>query len=598
MEIPSYTRNEYNKLPDEPGVYKFYNKDKKLIYVGKAKSLKKRVSSYFNKSLSANRKTIRMVSEITSIEFTIVNSEFDALLLENSLIKKNQPKYNILLKDDKSYPYILLTHERFPRIVPTRRMVPGAGKYFGPFASIKAMNNVLDLLRNLYTIRTCRYDLSEKNIEQQKFKVCLEYHIGNCKGPCEALQTQEDYDREIEQAAHILKGNLSIARNYFKLKMQEAAENLDFEVAQAYKESLDLLSKYQAKSTVVNLHLGDTDVFTIVSDEKTAFINYLRANNGAIVLTKTIEVKKKLDETEEDILALMIVELRDRYTSNTTEILTNIAVPFEINGIHISVPKIGDKRKLVDLSIKNALYYKKERYNQAMAAHPKENRVLLKLKEDLRLKDLPMRIECFDNSNLQGTNPVASMVCFIDGKPSKKDYRKFNIKTVTGADDFASMYEIVFRRYNRLITEEIPLPDLIVIDGGKGQLGAACNALKDLNIYGQVPIIGIAKRLEEIYTPEDPYPLHIDKKSESLMLIQRIRDEAHRFAITFHRKKRSNSTFKSELEDIKGIGKKTAISLLKNFKSVKNIKEASLEELSSLVGRQKAQHIKESLLSK
>ncbi len=598
MEIPSYTRNEYNKLPDEPGVYKFYNKDKKLIYVGKAKSLKKRVTSYFNKSSSANRKTIRMVSEIASIEFTMVDSEFDALLLENSLIKKNQPKYNILLKDDKSYPYILLTNERFPRIIPTRRMVQGAGKYFGPFASIKAMNNVLDLLRNLYTIRTCRYDLSEKNIEQQKFKVCLEYHIGNCKGPCEALQTQEDYDRDIEQAAHILKGNLSIARNYFKQKMQEASENLDFELAQAYKENLDLLSKYQAKSTVVNPHLGDTDVFTIVSDEKVAFINYLRASNGAVILTKTIEVKKKLDETEEDILTLMIVELRDRYASNTTEILTNIPVPFEINGIHITVPKIGDKRKLVDLSIKNALYYKKERYQQALAAHPKENRVLIKLQEDLRLKDLPMRIECFDNSNFQGTNPVASMVCFIDGKPSKKDYRKFNIKTVIGPDDFASMYEIVFRRYNRLITEEIPLPDLIVIDGGKGQLGASCNALKDLNIYGQVPIIGIAKRLEEIYTPDDPYPLHIDKKSESLMLIQRIRDEAHRFAITFHRKKRSNSTFKSELEDIKGIGKKTAISLLKNFKSVKNIKEASLEELSSLVGMQKAQSIKESLLSK
>lgn len=598
MDIPNYKRNEYNKLPDEPGVYKFYDKDKNLIYVGKAKSLKKRVSSYFNKSLNANRKTIKMVSEIESIEFTIVGSEFDALLLENSLIKKNQPKYNILLKDDKSYPYILLTDERFQRIIPTRRMVPGAGRYFGPFASVKAMNNVLDLLRNLYTIRTCRYDLSEQNIKQGKFKVCLEYHIGNCKGPCEGLQTEENYNKDMEQIANILKGNLGVARYYFKQKMQEAAESLDFETAQMYKEKQELLSKYQAKSTVVNPQIGDTDVFTIVSDNKVAFINYLRANNGAVVLTKTIEVKKKLDESEEDILALMMVELRDRYLSSTKEILTNIELPFQIDNVNITVPKIGDKRKLVDLSIKNALYYKKERYNQTLTTKQKENRVLIKLKEDLRLKKLPMRIECFDNSNLQGTNPVASMVCFINGKPSKKDYRKFNIKTVVGSDDFASMHEIVFRRYKRLITEEIPLPDLVVIDGGKGQLNAACNALKELGIYGEIPIVGIAKRLEEIYTPGDPYPLHIDKKSESLMLLQRIRDEAHRFAITFHRKKRSNSTFRSELENIKGIGKKTAISLLKNFKSVKNIKEASLEEISNLIGPQKAKHLKEALQEK
>lgn len=598
MATPSYNKNEYNKLPDEPGVYKFYDKDKNLIYVGKAKNLKKRVSSYFNKSLNANRKTLKMVSEIESIEFTIVGSEFDALLLENSLIKKNQPKYNILLKDDKSYPYILLTNERFPRIIPTRRMVPGEGRYFGPFASVKAMNNILDLLRNLYTIRTCRYDLSEQNIRQGKFKVCLEYHIGNCKGPCEGLQTEESYNKDMEQAANILKGNLGVARNYFKQKMQEAAENLDFETAQIYKEKQELLSKYQAKSTVVNPQIGDTDVFTIVSDHKVAFINYLRANNGAVVVTKTIEVKKKLDESEEDILALMMVELRERYLSNTKEILTNIDLPLQIENVYIAVPKIGDKKKLVDLSIKNALFYKKERQNQTISTKQKENRVLIKLKEDLRLKKMPMRIECFDNSNFQGTNPVASMVCFVNGKPSKKDYRKFNIKTVTGPDDFASMHEIVFRRYKRLITEEVPLPELIVIDGGKGQLSAACNALKELEIYGEVPIVGIAKRLEEIYTPEDPYPLHIDKKSESLMLLQRIRDEAHRFAITFHRKKRSNSTFRSELEDIKGIGKKTAISLLKNFKSVKNIREASLEEISNLIGSQKAKVLKEALQKK
>lgn len=598
MEVPYYTREEYHKLPDEPGVYKFHNKDKKLIYVGKAKNLKKRVSSYFNKTLHTNRKTTKMVSEIETIEFTIVDSEFEALLLENSLIKKNQPKYNILLKDDKSYPYILLTDERFPRIMPTRRMVPGAGKYFGPFASVKAMNNILDLIRSLYTLRTCRYDLSEKNIAQDKFKVCLEYHIGNCKGPCEGLQTEEDYDKDIAQISSILKGNLGVPRNYFRQKMQEAAEQLDFETAQAYKEKQELLSKYQAKSTVVNPQIGDTDVFTIVSDEKVAFINYLRANNGAIVLTKTIEVKKKLDESEEDILALMIVELRDRYLSNTKEILTNIELPFTINQVHITVPKIGDKRKLTELSIKNALYYKKERNNKILSSKQQENRILIKIRDDLRLKKLPMRIECFDNSNLQGTNPVASMVCFVNGKPSKKDYRKFNIKTVTGSDDFASMHEIVFRRYKRLITEETDLPDLIVIDGGKGQLSAACKALKELNIYGEVPIVGIAKRLEEIYTPEDPYPLHIDKKSESLKLLQHIRDEAHRFAITFHRQKRSNSTFRSELEDIEGIGKKTALSLLKNFKSVKRIKEASLEELSSLIGPQKAKSVRKAFKEK
>lgn len=598
MEVPYYTREEYHKLPGEPGVYKFHNRDKKLIYVGKAKNLKKRVSSYFNKSLHTNRKTIKMVSEIETIEFTLVDSEFEALLLENSLIKKNQPKYNILLKDDKSYPYILVTDERFPRIMPTRRMVPGAGKYFGPFASVKAMHNILDLIRSLYTLRTCRYDLSEKNIEQDRFKVCLEYHIGNCKGPCEGLQTEEDYNKDIAQITSILKGNLGVPRNYFRQKMQEAAEQLDFETAQAYKEKQELLSKYQAKSTVVNPQIGDTDVFTIVSDEKVAFINYLRANNGAIVLTKTIEVKKKLNESEEDILALMIVELRDRYLSNTKEILTNIELPFTLNNVHITVPKIGDKRKLIELSLKNALYYKKERNNKILSNKQQENRVLIKLRDDLRLKKLPMRIECFDNSNLQGTNPVASMVCFVNGRPSKKDYRKFNIKTVTGPDDFASMHEIVFRRYKRLITEEIDLPDLIVIDGGKGQLSAACKALKELGIYGEVPIVGIAKRLEEIYTPEDPYPLHIDKKSESLKLLQHTRDEAHRFAITFHRQKRSNSTFKSELEDIQGIGKKTALSLLKNFKSVKRIKEASLEELSSLIGPEKAKSVKKALKEK
>lgn len=595
MEVPSYTRDEVNKLPDQPGVYKFYSEERTLIYVGKAKSLKKRVGSYFNRSANTSRKTRKMVSEISSIEFTIVNSEFDALLLENSLIKKNQPKYNILLKDDKSYPYILLTQERFPRIIPTRRMVPGSGRYFGPFASIKAMNNILELIRNLYTLRTCRYDLSEENIKSGKFKVCLEYHIGNCKGPCENLQSEADYMRDIEQASNILKGNMAVARTYFKERMQEAAENLEFETAQMYKDKSELLSKYQAKSLVVNPQIGDTDVFTIVSDDKVAFINYLKSNNGTIVLTKTIEVKKKLDESDDEVLSLMIIELRERYLSSAKDLLTNIEIPIQIDHVSIVVPKIGDKRKLVDMSIKNALFYKKERYNQVMGAKQKENRVLVTLKEDLRLKNLPMQIECFDNSNIQGTNPVASMVCFKNGKPSKKDYRKFNIKTVVGPDDFGSMYEIVHRRYHRLKTEELPMPDLIVIDGGKGQLNAACDALKDLELYGSIPIVGIAKRLEEIYTPEDPYPLHIDKKSESLKLLQRCRDEAHRFAITFHRQKRSIAALKTGLEEIPGVGKKTAMSLLKQFKSVKNIRAAEESALADLIGPAKAKVVKEAL---
>ena len=595
MEVPSYKRDEANKLPDQPGVYKFYDQERDLIYVGKAKNLKKRAGSYFNRSANTSRKTKKMVSEISSIEFTIVNSEFDALLLENSLIKKNQPKYNILLKDDKSYPYILLTQERFPRIIPTRRMVPGSGRYFGPFASVRAMNNILELLRKLYTLRTCRYDLSEENIKSGKYKVCLEYHIGNCKGPCEGLQSEEDYNRDIEQVTNILKGNLAVPRAYFKEKMQAAAEDLEFEAAQMYKEKSELLSKYQAKSLVVNPQIGDTDVFTIVSDEKVAFINYLKSNNGTITLTKTIEVKKKLEETDEEILSLMIVELRERYVSASKDLLTNIEVPFSIDQVTLTVPKIGDKRKLVDMSIKNALFYKKERYNQKQDSKQQVNRVLVTLKDDLRLKNLPMHIECFDNSNIQGTNPVASMVCFKNGKPSKKDYRKFNIKTVVGPDDFGSMREIVHRRYHRLKTEGLPMPDLIVIDGGKGQLNAACEALKGLDLYGSIPIVGIAKRLEEIYVPEDPYPLHIDKKSESLKLLQRCRDEAHRFAITFHRQKRSIAALKTGLEDIPGVGKKTAMSLLKQFKSVKKIREADEKALADLIGQAKAKVVKEAL---
>ncbi|MFA0961763.1 excinuclease ABC subunit UvrC [Roseivirga sp. BDSF3-8] len=592
MEVPNYTPDQVNNLPDEPGVYRFYNKNRTLIYVGKAKSLKKRVSSYFVKNTGVNRKTLRMVSEIRSLEVTLVNSEFDALLLENNLIKEHQPKYNILLKDDKTYPYICISNERFPRIYATRTVIPSEGTYFGPYASVKAMNNVLDLIRNIYTIRTCKYNLSEENIQKEKYKVCLEFHIGNCQGPCEGLQKEEDYDQDILQCRDILKGHLTIVKNAFKEEMLKASEKLAFERAQRFKEKLDLLEKFQTKSTVVNQKISDVDVFTIVSDEKYAFVNYLKVKDGTIIMTKTVEIKKKLEEENEDILSLVVLELRDRYRSQSKEIITNLPIELGYDDHENVVPKIGDKKKLIELSIKNALFYKKEKYLAMSPGETREDRILKTLQHDLQLKTVPRHIECFDNSNLQGSNPVASMVCFKNGKPSKKEYRHYHIKTVIGPNDFASMEEIVTRRYRRLKDEAAPLPDLVVIDGGKGQLSAAVTALKNLEVYGEIPVVGIAKRLEEIYFPEDPYPLHIDKKSESLALLQRVRDEAHRFAITFHRKTRSKKSFKTELEEIEGVGKTTADKLLKHFKSVKKVREANVEELSAIVGSDKAGRIR------
>ena len=595
MQASFYTPDQINLLPNEPGVYKYYDEDRRLIYVGKAKSLKKRVSSYFTKQTGVDRKTQKLVSEIRYIEFTIVNTEFEALLLENTLIKENQPKYNILLRDDKSYPYICVTNERFPKIIAIRRFEAGLGTYYGPFASVKAMNNVFYLLRSLYHIRTCNLNLSEENVQKGKFKVCLEYHLGNCKGPCENLVSEEVYNKDIEQAVHILKGNLSQPRHYFKDRMQEAAAQLEFEQAQRYKEKFELLEKYHAKSLVVNPNIADVDVFTITSDEKCAFINYLKVINGAITVTKTVEVKKKLEEQDADILALVMVEMRSRYNSFTKEIITNIPLDLEVDDLHISVPKIGDKRKLVEMSLKNAMYFKKERLSTLEDQRNKPHRVILQLQKDLMLKHPPLRIECFDNSNIQGTNPVSAMVCFINGKPAKKEYRHYNIRTVIGPNDFASMHEVVGRRYKKVVEEELPMPDLIVIDGGKGQLTAATDALKELGIYGQIPIVGIAKRLEELYFPEDPYPLHIDKKSESLMLLQRIRDEAHRFAITHHREKRSKAAFSSKLETISGIGETTVTKLLQHFRTVQNIKAAPFEEVSKLIGKDKAQKVKDAL---
>lgn len=591
MEAIRFSTKDILKLPDNPGVYRYYNAENTLIYVGKAKSLKKRVSSYFNKSAQHSRKTIRMVSEIDSIEIVLVNSEFDALLLENNLIKQNQPKYNILLKDDKTFPYLCVSNERFPRIYSTRKLIPSLGRYFGPFTNVKAMNNVLKLINSLFTLRTCRFDLSQENIAKGKFKVCLEYHLGNCQGPCEGFQSEEDYLKDVDQALNILKGNLGLPKSYFKERMQEAAAQLQFEKAQGFKEKLELVDDFHSKSVIVSPKLTDVDVFTIVSDEKYAFVNYIRIKNGMINLSKTNEIKKKLNETDEEILSLMLVDMRDRYQSITKEILTNKPLDLGSETFQPVVPQIGDKRKLVELSLKNSLFAKKEKYQSLDNVKDKGNRVLKQLQKDLQLKELPVHIECFDNSNIQGTNPVASMVCFKMGRPSKKDYRHYKIKTVIGPDDFASMTEVVGRRYKRLLEEKQPLPKFIVIDGGKGQLSAACDALKSLGIYGEIPIIGIAKRLEEIYFPEDSFPLHIDKKSESLRLIQKLRDEAHRFAITFHRDLRSKNSFNFELENVKGIGRFTVDKLLKEFRTMSGIEAASFEELSAIAGESRARRI-------
>ena len=582
-------REAIQRLPDSPGVYRFYNSDQELIYIGKAKNLKKRVTSYFTKAAGVNRKTLKLVSEITGIEYTVSETEFDALLMENNFIKQNQPKYNILLKDDKTFPYICILKERFPRIIYTRNYNPEQGEYFGPYSSVSAMKNVLDLVRKLYSIRTCSLLLNEQNIEQQKFKVCLEYHIGNCKAPCIGNQTEQEYREEIEQARNILKGDLSIVHQYFKRQMQEAATNMEFERAQRFKEKLSTLERFQSKSTVVNRALTNIDVLTITSTDAYAYVNYMQIKEGAIVFSKSVEIKKKADDSDEDLLAFAAQELR---AGNNDTVYSNIPISMLEEHVESVVPKIGDKKKLVSLSLKNALELKNEKDILREGKKSKQLETLNILQKDLQLPTLPLVIECFDNSNFQGTTPVASMVRFVNGKADKKNYRHFNIKTVTGANDFASMHEIVGRRYKRVMEEAGQLPDLIMVDGGKGQLSSACDALKELSIYGKIPIIGIAKKLEEIYYPEDPIPLHINKKSPGLLLMQQIRDEAHRFAITFHRQKRSKSTIKTGIEDLHGIGRSTANKLLRHFKSVKKIREASFEEVEKLIGRKKAEIVK------
>lgn len=580
-------------LPDSPGVYQYYNKKGELLYVGKAKSLKKRVNSYFNKTHDSARIRI-MVNKIESIETINVLTEYDALLLENNLIKKNKPRYNIMLRDDKTYPWICIKKEPFPRIFSTRKIIKDGSEYFGPYSSVRVMKTLLDLIRDLYFIRTCSYDLSEKNIESEKYKVCLEYHIGRCKGPCEGLQTEEAYSKQIDAIRNIIKGDYNEGKKHLTELMHYFAENLEFEQAQNIKEKIDLLTTYQTKSTVVHPSISNVDVFNIISDPDYAYLNFLRIHNGAIIQSHTEEWKKKLDETDEELLETAIIEFSERFNLNSKEIYVPFELSIEIPNVKITVPKIGDKKHILDLSERNAKYYRLEQLKQTKIVDPDRhvNRIMNQMKVDLRLPEEPRHIEGFDNSNIQGTNPVSACVVFKNGKPSKQDYRIFNVKTVEGPNDFATMEEVIYRRYSRVLAAGEDLPQLILIDGGKGQLSSALKSLEKLGLRGKVSIIGIAKRLEEIFYPDDPYPLYLDKTSETLKVLQHVRDEAHRFGITRHRNRRSKNTFKTELDDIKGIGKKTIEELLTKFKSVERIKSASLSELEALIGKSRAQIIK------
>ncbi len=574
------------RLPNQPGIYQHYDKDGKILYVGKAKNLKNRVSSYFNKNKYENGKTRLLVSKIADVKFTVVETELDALLLENSLIKKHQPRYNIQLKDDKTYPWIVIKNERFPRVFPTRLMIKDGSEYFGPYASVKRMKALLSLCKQLYKIRTCKYNLSEENVAAGKFKVCLEYHLKNCHGPCVAKEAEHHYNQSIEGIRQILKGNYSDLKKTMKLAMSELATELKFEEANEVKQKLEVLSNFQVRSTVVNPEIHNVDVFTISSDLKSGYVNYMKINNGSIVQTHTAELKKKLDETEAQLLEFAIIEIRERFNSTSKTIYCSHKVDMEIPEVKFHLPQRGDKKKLLDLSMRNAIYFKRDKQKEVELTNPEEhqNRILTTLQKDLYLKELPVHIECFDNSNIQGTNPASACVVFKNAKPSKQDYRKFNIKTVVGPDDFASMREVVFRRYSRLLNEGESLPQLIIIDGGKGQLSSAVSALKECGAYGKVAVIGIAKKLEEIYFPGDSFPVYINKKSESLKLILHLRNEAHRFSLSHHRDRRSKSAFKSTLDEIQGVGSKTQAKLIKHFKSVKRIKEATRKELETAVG--------------
>lgn len=586
-------------IPTQPGIYKYYDTTGTLIYVGKAKHLRKRVSSYFTKNLQSY-KTVELVNRITKIEFTIVNSEQDAFLLENSLIKEYQPLFNINLKDDKSYPYIVVKNEPFPRVFFTRKKIKDGSQYFGPYTSVNKVRDLLDVVRQNIPLRTCKLNLTENNIEKKKFKVCLEYHLGNCKGPCEGLQTPTDYDEGIEQLKYILKGKLQPVMQHFKKLQRDKIESLEFEKAAYYQSKLEHLQKYQSRSEVVNTSSGTIDVFSIIEEGDQAYVNYLAVSNGSIIQTKTITLEKKLEETPAEVLSFAVAQIRHTFESEATEIIVPYDIEFPEEGILITVPKAGDKKKLLDLSQKNADYFTDELHAKKLLkledkTSAEKIAVLEQLQQDLQLKQLPANIECFDNSNFQGSYPVAAMVSFVNGEPNKKNYRHYNIKTVTGINDFASMTEVVFRRYHRLIAENTPLPQLVIIDGGKGQLSAALESIKELNLDGQITLVGLAKNKEEIFFAGDTSSLQLPWDRESLKLIRYIRDEVHRFGITFHRNKRSKGTFKNELEDIKGIGKQTADVLLKEFRSVARIKEQNKETLEKLIGASKTKILLEGL---
>ena len=574
-------------IPHRPGVYQFWDVEGTLVYIGKAKDLRNRVGSYFNQDNQMNGKTRVLVSKIRKISFTIVDTEIDAWLLENSLIKKHQPRYNIMLKDDKTYPWIIIKKEPFPRVYWTRNRIKDGSTYFGPYASVGMMHTILDLIKETYPLRTCTLPLTQPNIQAGKFKVCLEYQIGNCKGPCQAYQNEEEYNRNIEEIKEILNGKIGNVIREVKKVIKNAVADLNFELAHQYQRKALVLEKYQSKSTVVSSSITNVDVVSIASDERYAFVNFLKIMNGSIIQAQTIEIKKKLDETDEELLTLAISEFRTKFNSTSKEVIIPFEITLEDPELRFTVPKLGEKKSLLELSQKNVLFFKKEKLNQYEKLNPdlRSDRILSQMQKDLRLTKLPHHIECFDNSNFQGKYPVSAIVVFRDAKPSKKDYRHFNVKTVEGPNDFATMEEAVYRRYKRMLEEEQPLPQLIIIDGGKGQLSSAMTSLKKLGIEKQVTVIGIAKRLEELYYPGDSFPLYLDKKSETLKVIQQLRDEAHRFGITFHRKKRDQGTLKTELECIPGIGKTTADKLLRHFKSVKRIKDAEEQELATVLNK-------------
>ena len=580
-------------LPNKPGIYQHIDKDGKILYIGKAKDLKKRVASYFNKNLQ-NFRLESLVRKVVDIRIIVTETELDALLLENSLIKEHQPKYNINLKDDKTYHWIVIKKERFPRIFYTRQKWNDGSEYFGPYPSVKVMKAVLELIRQIHPLRTCSLNLKEESIQNGKFQRCLEFHLGNCLGPCEGLQSEEEYNYEVLLAREIITGRLSSVKKLLLEKMQSAAELLQFEEAQALKEKAGLLDQYQSKSTVVSPSITNVDVFSAMTDATYGYVNYFLVVDGAILRSHTIEFKRKLEESEEELLRIAIPELRLRFGSESKEILLSHDCDLALDGIQIHVPQRGDKKRLVDLSLKNARYFRLEKLKNVQLTDPDRhtNRIMEQMKLDLRLKSEPRHIECFDNSNFQGSDAVSACVVFKDGRPAKSEYRHFNVKTVEGPDDFATMEEVVFRRYRRLLYENAPLPELVLIDGGKGKLSAAMKSIRKLGLEGQIAVLGIAKRLEELFFPGDSIPLYLDKRSETLKVLQQLRNEAHRFGITHHRNKRDKNTLSNELEEIEGIGPSTAEKLLTQFKSIKRLETATLEELSEWVGQSKAQRIK------